>query len=91
MLLCEWEQFLAILLYLHVTVSVFNSCDLFNTVSCYKFFRALIYCFIQLWRDLLGWRKYRFTSNIQFGILLSYIGVESFEEEEDFLEVFSTF
>ena len=36
MLLCEWEQFLAILLYLHVTFSVFNSCDLFNAVSCYK-------------------------------------------------------
>ena len=36
-------------------------------------FWALIYCFIHLCWGLLCWRKYRFPSNIQFGILLSYI------------------
>ena len=38
MLLYDREQFLIVLLYLHVTQTIWNLSDLFNTVSCYKCF-----------------------------------------------------
>ena len=94
MLLYEREQFLIVLLYLHVTFSVRNSSNLFNTVSCYKcfghwFIALFTYvetCFVEESIDSLPVFKLGFCS-----VTFAFWSVELLEEEGDFLGVPCTF
>ena len=89
MLLYEREQFLIVLLYLHVTFSIRSSSDIFNTVSCYKYFGNWLIalstcveaCFVEESVDSLPVFNLGFCS-----VTFVFWSVESLEEEEDFLE-----
>ena len=94
MLLYEREQFLIVLLYLHVTFSVRNSSNLFNTVSCYK-------CFGHWFIALSTYVEASFVEesidslpvfNLGFcSVTFDFWSVESLEEEGDFFGVSFTF
>ena len=94
MLLYEREQFLIVLLYLHVTFSIRSSSDLFNTVSCYKCFGNWLIalstcvkaCFVEESVDSLPVFNLGFCS-----VTFDFWSVESLEEEGDFFEVSFTF
>ena len=94
MLLYEREQFLIVLLYSHVTFSIRNSSDLFNTVSCYKCFgywvialsTCVVACFVQQSIDSLP------VFNLgSCSLTFDFLSVESLEEKGGFLGVSCTF
>ena len=90
MLLYEQEQFLVILLYLHVTFGIWDSCDLFNAVSSYKFFwhwsialsTCVEACFVEESIDSLPILNLEFCS-----VTFDFLFVESLKEEGEILEV----
>ena len=88
MLLCEREQFLIVLLYLHVTFSIRNSPDLFNTVSCYKCFgywvialsTCVVACFVEQSIDSLP------VFNLgSCSLTFDFLSVDSLEKKGRFL------